>query len=262
MSPTPNRVLAPVLVALALTAGSLLAGCGVSTDDKPSSQASESATPEATGSATPSPSETPTPSQTPTPTAAASPTLAPAAALLTAQQMPPLTDTQPWRQVRTGPVGSNQFGLCAKFDVLSIGAEQAVERTFVSGARSDLARAAQQIATFPDAATTARAQKVLQSWHDTCASRLRTSRVGTHVKVTPITLVPVPQGTGWWYLVSYVPRVVLTSGNGGHFHSFGVAVVGNRISLIAMDHPGQDHNYPPGQDPMQLAVKAAAGKLG
>ena len=29
-----------------------------------------------------------------------------------------------------------------------------------------------------------------------------------------------------------------------------------------MDHAGQDHNYEPGQDPMQLAVKAAAAKLG
>ena len=37
---------------------------------------------------------------------------------------------------------------------------------------------------------------------------------------------------------------------------------GNRLSLVRMDHAGQDHNYPPGQDPMQLAVKAAAGKLG
>ena len=35
-----------------------------------------------------------------------------------------------------------------------------------------------------------------------------------------------------------------------------------RLSLLTMDHAGQDHNYPPGQDPMQLAVKAAAGKLG
>ena len=34
------------------------------------------------------------------------------------------------------------------------------------------------------------------------------------------------------------------------------------MTLIRMDHDGQDHNYPPGKDPMELAVKAAAAKLG
>ena len=168
--------------------------------------------------------------------------------------MPPLNDSSPWRQVRTGPVSSNPFGLCAKFDVLSIGAEQAVERRFTSPA---VALAAQEIATFPDAATTARAQKVLQSWHDTCSKRVP----GHPVRVRPISSVPVSQGAGWWYLVSYSTHPGLGGGQ-GRFHSFGLVAVGTRLSLLTMDHPGQDHNYPPGQDPMQLAVKAAAGKLG
>jgi hypothetical protein len=258
MSPTRKRAQAPVLVVLLLAAG-VLSGCGVSSDDKPSSAASDSASPDATESATPTESASPSPSETvQSPTAAASPTLSPQKALLTAQEMPRLNDELAWRPVRTGSVSSDPFGLCAKFDVLSIGAEQAVERSFVSGPSGDLARAAQQIATFPDAATTARATKVLQSWHDTCAARISQPRARTQVKVHPVTSVPVTRGTGWWYLTSFVS----TPGQEGHFHSFGVDVVGNRISLISMDNDGQDHNYPAGQDPMQLAVKAAAGKLG
>ena len=253
MSSPRSRWIAPLLAVPLLLGSGLLAGCGVSSDDhQPSSSATASVTPEPSASATSSPTATVTvtasPSPTPSPTTAASPSLTPGAALLTAGEMPSLNDTVRWRQGATGPVSSQAFGLCAKFDVLSIGAEQAVQRTFAAGADS----AAQQIATFPDAANTARAAKVLQAWHDTCATRVR----GTQVRVRPIGSVPVAQGTGWWYLVSYVRNGV------GHFHTFGVSVVGNRISLVAMDHAGQDHSYPPGQDPVQLAVEAAAGKLG
>ena len=41
----------------------------------------------------------------------------------------------------------------------------------------------------------------------------------------------------------------------GHFHEFGVVYHGNRMTLLKMDHAGQDHNYPPGQDPMELASR-------
>ncbi len=247
--------MAPVLAGLLLAAGAL-AGCGVSSDDDPKSQSSASPSPEATESVSPTESASATPSETatPTPTAAPSPTLAPQAALLTAQEMPALNDTVRWTMRRTGPISSRPFGLCQKFDLLSIGAEQAVERTFAAGAQGTAGpdTSAQQIGTFPDAANVARANKVIQAWHRTCASRVR----GTSVRVGPIASVPVSSGTGWWYLVSYVRA------GEGHFSELGVVLSGNRLSLVRMDHAGQDHNYPPGQDPMQLAVKAAAGKLG
>jgi hypothetical protein len=257
MSPTRSRSLAPLLVASLLLGSGLLAGCGVSSDDdEPSSSVTASVTPEPSPSDLPTPTVTVTasPSASPTPTAAASPSLTPDAALLTANEMPALNDTVRWKQGATGPVSSQAFGLCAKFDVLSIGAEQAVERRFTAGSKGTASTdtAAQQIATFPDATTTARATKVLQAWHKTCAARVK----GTAVRVGPISSVPVAKGTGWWYLVSYV------RGGEGHFHGFGVDVVGNRVSLVAMDVTGADHDYPSGQDPVQLAVKAAAGKLG
>ena len=244
-----------MLVVLLLALGGLT-GCGVSSDDSSGDQPTASASPEPTESVTPTESGSVTPSETATqsPTAAPSPTLAPEAALLTAQEMPPLNDTQRWQQGRTGPIAARPFGLCAKFDLLSIGAEQAVGRVFTTAAQGGAGpdTAAQQVATFPDTANVARASKVMQAWHRSCASRVR----GTSVRVGPISAVPVASGTGWWYLVSYV------RGGVGHFHELGVVLTGTRISLVRMDHGGQDHNYPPGQDPMQLAVKAAAGKLG
>jgi hypothetical protein len=261
MSPTRKRAQAPVLVVLLLAAG-ILSGCGVSSDDKPSGAASDSASPDATESATPTESDSASPSETATqtPTAAPSPTLAPQAALLTAQEMPRINDQLAWRLVRTGPASTDPFGVCAKFDVLSIGAEQAVERSFVAGPAKDPAYAGQQIATFPDPTTTARAEKVLQAWQRTCASRL----FGPHHRVSLVEAVPVPIGRAWWYLASYSDHPGLSSSQHlpGHFESFGVAVSGNRITLIRMGQIAQDHDYPPGQDPMQLAVKAAAGKLG
>ena len=165
--------------------------------------------------------------------------------------MPPLSESAPWKEAGTGAVSSQPFGLCAKFDVLTIGAEQAIQRTFVAGSGS----AAQQIATFPDATNTARAEQVLLAWHRKC----RPGGLNVHVGAT--TSVPVSQGHAWWYLVRYRTHPGL-GGSHGAFESFGVVVNGLRISLIRMDHPGQDHDYPPGQDPMELAVKAAAPKLG
>jgi hypothetical protein len=254
MSPTRGRSRAALLVVPLLLGSGLLAGCGVSSDDDQPSASTVSTSPEPSAVSSPTPTVTVTASPSPappSPSVAASPSLVPEAALLSASELPPLSDTVRWKQGPTGPVSTQAIGACAKFDVLSIGAERAVQRTFTAGPGT-ADTAAQQVATFPDAATTARVGKVLQSWHDSCGKRLP----GTKVHVGPISSVPVGQGTGWWYLVSYV------RGGTGHFASFGVDVVGTRISLISMDQAGQDHDYPAGQDPMQLAVKAAAGKLG
>jgi len=124
-----------------------------------------------------------------------------------------------------------------------------VQRSF-TGASGDTA--GQQVAEFPDAQNTVRASKVLEAWHDKCQGQVK----GKNVKVRAITDVAVPRGKGWWSLVSY------TRNGTGHFHSFGVAFNGSRMTLLKMDHVGQDHNYEPGKDPMELAVKAASAKMG
>jgi hypothetical protein len=169
-------------------------------------------------------------------------------ALLSAAELPKLTSTSPWTQGATGPVGTAPFGLCQKFDLTSIGADEGVDRRF----RSRADTAGQQVVEFGDAPTAARASKVVEAWRRDCAGRVR----GQDVKVGPFTDVAVGRGRGSWYLASYNRR------GEGHFHSLGMVVSGPRMTLIRMDHDGQDHNYPPGQDPMERAVKAAAAKLG
>ena len=228
-----------------------LAGCAVSSDDDSrdeqtsaaeptSSPTSESSTPSATAS--PSASTSASPSQTPAPAAT------PRAALLDAAELPQLNETSPWTQGRTGPAGAKPFGLCQKFDLLSIGAQTVVQRDFTSHGDS----AAQQVAEFPDRKNALRARTVLEAWHRDCAQRIS----GNKVRVGPISEVPLSTGAGWWYLASFRRQGT------GHFHSLGVVLSGSRMTLVRMEHDGQDHDYDAGEDPTELAVRAAAAKLG
>lgn len=258
MSSNRLRAAFAVIAASALLTSGAVAGCSVSNDDEadtpPSSSSSDPTTPSATDEPTSEPSTpeatapSPTPSPTPAPAPSTSRAATPEAALLPAAELPPLNDTSPWAEGRTAVPGQKPFGLCQQFDLLSIGAMNVIGRTYTSG--QDTAGA--QVAEFPDAPNTVRASKVIEAWHRECADRIR----GTNVKVRPITGVPVSAGKGSWYLVSY------ERGGKGHFHSLGIVVSGNRMSLIRMDHEGQDHNYAPGRDPMELAVKAVSAKLG
>ncbi len=255
MRTTRIRKAALTLAASALVASGALTGCSITRDEEPEPSTVEAPRP----TPTPTPSEEPT--QEPTPSAVVSPsaTAAPPApsnpdrtpreALLSAGEMPQFNEVSRWTERRTRPAGTRAFGLCQKFDLLTIGAESAVERTFTSGGDT----AAQQVAVFPDAQNTTRATKVVQAWHRDCASRVKDKG---NVKVRPITDVPIARGKAWWYLVSSERNDV------GHFHSLGAVQSGNRLTLIRMDHDGQDHIYDAGMDPMELAVKAAAAKLG
>jgi hypothetical protein len=252
MSTTRIRASLVAAVAAALVGSTALAGCSISAkDDDPEPPTSATGS-DPTPSDQPAPAPTETASSTPTATATVTVTPTPAptpeAALLAAADLPQLNPTSPWTQGPTRPAGPRPFGLCQKFDLLTIGAVSAVERRFTSGTDT----AGQTVAEFPDAQNTVRASKVIEAWHRDCASRVK----GTAVNVRPITEAAVPAGQGWWYLVSFERR------GEGHFHSLGLVVSGARMTLIRMDHDGQDHNYEPGQDPMELAVKAAAARLG
>lgn len=157
---------------------------------------------------------------------------------------------------RTNRAGTSPFGLCQRFDLLSIGALRGLERTYAAGANT----AGELVAEFPDAQNAVRASKVLEAWQRQCRGRVQ----GRNVRVRPINQVSVPRGSGWFYLVSY-ERQVPGQASGrpvGHFHSLGLLLAGTRMVLIRMDHDGQDHDYAPGRDPMELAVKAVAAKLG
>ncbi len=258
MSPTRIRATIAGLAASAVVCTGALAGCSVSGDDEPDppkgNGSSEPTTP--TSEPTQDPATTPSEPTEPSPSATAStPGSTPAAALLAAAELPQFNDTSTWTERRTGPAGPRPFGLCQRFSLLDIGAMSVVERTFTTGSSGDTA--GQQVAEFPDAQNAVRASKVIEAWHRQCAGRVK----GQGVKVRPITDVAVPQGRAWWYLVSYERRGT------GHFHSLGMVVsnstpTNTRMTLIRMDHDGQDHIYEPGMDPMELAVKAASARLG
>jgi len=252
-STTRYRSVIALLAAAMLVGSGTLVGCSVSRDDEPS-KAEATQSPEATETVTeepttsPSPSVSATQSTPPSSSPSSSPASTPQAALLTAAEMPQLNSTSPWKTVRTGPAGTRPFGLCQKFDLMTIGASEAVERTFTHQGDT----AGQQVAEFADAQTAVRASKVLEAWHRSCAGRIR----GQSVRVRPITDVAVTKGTGWNYLVSFERRGT------GHFHSLGLVLSGPRMTVLRMDHDGQDHNYPPGKGPMELAVKGASARMG
>lgn len=255
MPSTRARAAIGVLAATTIAVGGVLSGCSLKRDEEPRAATStqapdpvESPTEEPTSDPTPSaPAASPT-APTPSPSPAISAAASPQDALLTAAELPQLNDTAAWTVRRTGPIGSDPFGRCQEFDLLSIGATTAVERSFTHEEDT----AAQVVAEFPDAQNATRAGKVLESWHRDCAERVR----GRNVTLSPITPVPVAAGTAWWYLLRHATP------QDGHFHSFGVLRSGSRMTLVQMDHDGQDHNYEAGADPMELALRAAAGKLG
>lgn len=248
MPTTRKRGTAVAVATLGVLVSSALAGCSLSKDDEPAKSEPSSA-PEPTPAATQEPSTEP--QESPSPTSGVSGTAAatPEAALLGAAELPQLNDSSPWTERGTTVPGQRSFGACQVFDVLSIGAMSVVQRDFRGASAGDTA--GQQVAEFPDAQNTVRASKVLEAWHDKCKSQIK----GKNVNVRPITDVPVTKGKAWWYLVSY------TRGGEGQFHEFGVVFNRNRMTMLTMDHGGQDHNYEPGQDPMELAVKAASAKM-
>jgi hypothetical protein len=255
MPTTRKRGAAVAVATLGLLLNGVLAACSVSKDDDGDKRDTSSApTP------TPTPDEvdtaTPTPTPTPTATSSSSPSSAaePAGALLGAADLPPLNSSSPWTEVRTTVPGPTNFGLCQQFDTLSIGAMSVVERSYKGGSSGDTA--GQQVAEFPDAQNTVRGNKVLEAWQRDCKREVLSSmRSIKNAKVGALTDVAVPKGKGWYYVVSY------TQGGQGHFHELGVTYNRNRMTLLKMDHAGQDHDYPPGQDPMELAVKAASAKM-
>ena len=65
-------------------------------------------------------------------------------------------------------------------------------------------------------------------------------------------------GSGGWYLARWRGA----SEEEGHFHVFGYVLLGEHLAVLRIDHGGQDHDYPPGQDPMVAMVRAAAARLG
>lgn len=246
-----------VLAASGLCALLLGAACGQDPAGGAPAATQTPASPTATtGTPSVAPSVTPSATATATPVAPGLRGLLPSAA-----QLPGFNAGWKWREVRTRPADTQPFGSCARFDVLSLGAEKAVVRSFApapSVATPGVSAEAMAV-RFPDTATAARVQSVLTSWHADCAKRLRATGGFDDLVVRPVTRVPTTGAAqGSWYLLSWTGN----QGEDGFFHAFGLASGGKRMVLLTMDNPGQDHNYPPGREPMAKAVALAAAALG
>ena len=188
------------------------------------------------------------------------------AALLTAAQLPGLTDAFSWTTTGTrGREGKQPFGTCQQFAMTSIGASRVVVREFGPGsgpaggpdAGQPTAAAAELVARFPDSMTAKRAYQVLLSWHDQCAKSL--SRYQQH-DVGPVQQVPLDAGaaTGFWYLLSYGPA---QEAGTAYFDAQGIARAGRRIAALTIRVQAQDHDYPDGAEPMVSAVQRAVQQL-
>jgi hypothetical protein len=173
--------------------------------------------------------------------------------LLPTAQVPGLNAQWKWQDGETGAATGDPFGVCAKADLVSIGASDVVSRTWFPPDDSDDS-AAEQVAEFPDATTAATAWTVLKAWHDRCG---RAMDPAAGLKVGPLTPVAVDAGSARWYLLSWTPPGEET----GRFETFGMALDGTHIAVLRMDHSGQDHSYPAGKDPMVGMVVGAAATL-
>ena len=229
---------------LLATAAIALSGC-TSSADKPRKPAA--GVPPTQSASTPTPSATPTP--TPGPTASSTPT----DGFLPTDQVPGLSKSWHWQDGTTG-LGDKPFGVCAKADLGSIGAVEARQRTYFPPDDSD-DNAAQLIAGFADAKSSAQAWSVLEAWRSRCATTLgsRTSpKVGAEI---PVAVAGGKQAR--WYLVSWTPQGEET----GRFEAIGMVRDGALITVLRITNSGQDYNYPAGKEPMVAMVQRAAARI-
>ena len=247
-----HRARAGFLVAVFLLT---LAGCGDDTSptagdataDDPS--ASESATANSTRSA--EPSETAAPESS-----AAAPTSEPAAGLegrlLGPDELAGANDQTVWKVGSTGPEDGATTGTCQRFDLVSVGANEAVRRTFTSN--QDTVVAEQVVAEFADAKSAWRAHQVLKKWRETCADQVKADQVDVGEGQT----LKVSQG----FADSYVVRYGDAGADAQHWDGTGISRRGAFVSLVQIDLVGQDYNYPVGEEPASLSAMSALGKLG
>ena len=250
LRPSPSRFAHPrgraVLVAAAFLLA--LAGCGDDTratggdtvGDDPSAP-SESATTE--------PSETTTATDTASSSAPAGSGLE--ARLLSPDEMAGANEETVWEAAASGPENGRTTGSCQRFDLVSLGASEAVVRAFTSN--QDTVEAVQVVAEFADAKSAWRAHQVLKKWRSTCADRIDAA----DVSVSDLRALPVSVGHGDSYVVRY--------GDAGaedqHWAGVGISRRGPLLSLVQIDLVGQDYNYPAGEEPASLAAMSALADL-
>jgi hypothetical protein len=232
-----------------------LAGCGDdssrtggdATGDDPSATESTESTTEAT-----EPTEAVSEDTSDAPSSSAPADLGLEARLLTADQMPGVNDETTWTVDSSGPEDGTTLGGCQRFDFVSLGASEAVTRTFSSN--QDTVTAGQVVAKFADAKSAWRAHQVLKKWRATCADQIEAAEV----EVGDLRTLSVSAGHADAYVVRY--------GDAGaedqHWAGTGISRRGPLLSLVHIELVGQDYNYPAGEEPAALGAMSALTNLG
>ena len=172
--------------------------------------------------------------------------------LLTADELPGANDQTVWTIEATGPEDGATTGTCQRFDLVSVGANEAVRRTFTSNQDSVVAE--QVVAEFADSKSAWRAHQVLKKWRATCADQVDADQVDVGEGQT----LKVSEG----FADSYVVRYGDAGAEEQHWDGAGISRRGAFLSLVEIDLVGQDYDYPVGEEPASLSAMSALGKLG
>ena len=171
--------------------------------------------------------------------------------LLTAGELPGANDATEWTVAATGPE-DGPFGTCQRFDMASLGAGDAVVRTFTSN--QDTVEGGQVVAEFSDARSAWRAHQVLKTWHKKCAEQVD---AGT-VEVGPLDSLATGKAVADAYVVHYGDQ----GADEQQWDGVGISRKGPLLSVAQIGLVGQDYNYPAGQEPAAEAARLALARLG
>jgi hypothetical protein len=237
-----------------------LAGCGDDTSPAsgdatgadPSAPSEPATSPSAEGTAGTEPSEPPA-----SETTEAAPTSEPAdeglqGGLPGAAERAGVTDQTGWTVDATGPADGATTRTCQRFDLVSVGANEAVRRTFTSN--QDSVEAEQVVAEFADAKSAWRAHQVLKKWRATCADQIKADITD----VGDLRTLPVSEG----FADSYVVRYGDAGAQDQQWDGTGISRRGPFLSVVQIGLVGQDYTYPAGEDPASLSAMSALGSLG
>ncbi len=235
------------IAAVSLLTMLALGACGA---DGGTSERADAPEPTPTNVSTPAATATPDPTPTTAPTQHGEPhqgrhqgrqkvgALAPRtrtaadAHLLDADRLPTFGG-RTWTVDTKRPEGA--VGACQKTDLGTIGAMEAVSRTYTA---DDGLAATQVVARFADARSAWRAHQVLVAWRDDCESRVR------HAAVGPLKPVTVHTGTGDSYRGSFRARSA----------SLGILCTGSYLTLVEV----AGAEYPTSWDPARVVVRRIA----
>jgi hypothetical protein len=248
---------------LALAAISLagaLAGCNGGSDDDSGSPPGQTSVP--TESSPTEPTDTPSTSEF-TSGATENPDGSSAsrarASRIPADELPGLNDAWTWRVESRGP-GPGEFppSLCTLSSLESIGASSTYRTDYDSKA-SKADRATVMTAVFPDEHTATLAKTVLRSWHAQCERRLKNQLGYKRVSVSPIDEIATDVGPAEHWLSAYGP--LNDNPDEGWFQAEGFVADGDTLTYVVILSVGQDYDYEPGQQPVELALGIAGAKL-